>query len=136
MNRIVVCLIGILALGVSATSPAEHVRGYTKKNGTHVHSYERHSKGTAPHHSSSSKTHVPKTSAPGDRDTHGKLARSSSARATFERFHPCPSTGKTSGACPGYVVDHVVPLKRGGADAPSNMRWQTVEAAKQKDKTE
>jgi hypothetical protein len=36
------------------------------------------------------------------------------------------------GACPGYVVDHVTPLKRGGADKPSNMQWQTKEAATQK----
>jgi len=28
------------------------------------------------------------------------------------------------------VVDHIVPLCAGGADAPSNMQWQTVEAAK------
>jgi len=25
---------------------------------------------------------------------------------------------------------HVQPLKRGGADSPSNMQWQTIEAAK------
>jgi len=34
---------------------------------------------------------------------------------------------------PGYVVDHIVPLCAGGADAPTNMQWQTVEAAKMKD---
>jgi hypothetical protein len=34
------------------------------------------------------------------------------------------------------VVDHVIALKRGGADAPSNMQWQTVEAAKAKDRVE
>jgi hypothetical protein len=41
-----------------------------------------------------------------------------------------------SGACKGYVVDHIVPLKRGGADDPSNMQWQTTAAAKAKDKIE
>jgi hypothetical protein len=50
--------------------------------------------------------------------------------------HPCPSTGRTSGSCPGYVVDHVTPLKRNGADRPSNMQWQTVAEAKAKDKWE
>jgi hypothetical protein len=37
---------------------------------------------------------------------------------------------------PGYVVDHVKPLKRGGSDSPSNMQWQTKQAAKAKDKWE
>ena len=41
-----------------------------------------------------------------------------------------------SGSCPGYVVDHIVPLKRGGADAPGNMQWQTTGAAKEKDRWE
>jgi hypothetical protein len=70
------------------------------------------------------------------RNSHGKIARSAKARDEFKRSHPCPSTGRTSGACPGYVIDHVRPLKRGGADAPSNMQWQTVVAAKAKDRTE
>jgi hypothetical protein len=38
-----------------------------------------------------------------------------------------PATGLSTGACPGYVIDHVVPLKRGGADSPENMQWQTIE---------
>jgi hypothetical protein len=42
----------------------------------------------------------------------------------------------TSGACTGFVVDHVVPLKRGGADAPNIMQWQTVAEARDKDKIE
>ncbi len=37
---------------------------------------------------------------------------------------------------PGYVVDHVVPLKRGGTDSTSNMQWQSKEDAKAKDKVE
>jgi 5-methylcytosine-specific restriction endonuclease McrA len=37
---------------------------------------------------------------------------------------------------PGHVVDHVVPLACGGADAPSNMQWQSTEEGKAKDKTE
>jgi hypothetical protein len=34
------------------------------------------------------------------------------------------------------VIDHVVPLKRGGLDAPENMQWQSREAAKAKDRVE
>ncbi len=37
---------------------------------------------------------------------------------------------------PGYVVDHVVPLKRGGDDSPFNMQWQTKADARAKDKIE
>jgi len=48
---------------------------------------------------------------------------------------PVP-VGKTSGACPGYLVDHIKPLRRGGADEPGNMQWQTVEEAKAKDRWE
>ena len=93
--------------------------------------------GSSHHSASSSRTTGSHAKAAGvTRDAHGKIARSRSARSTFEHSYPCPSTGKSSGACPGYVVDHVVPLKRGGADAPSNMQWQTIAAAKAKDKTE
>lgn len=62
--------------------------------------------------------------------------RSSHARTEFKHSHPCPSTGRSSGACAGYVIDHVTPLKRGGADAPYNMQWQTTGAAKAKDRVE
>jgi hypothetical protein len=70
------------------------------------------------------------------RDSHGELERSEAAKDAFKRSHPCPSTGKSSGACPGYVIDHVKPLKLGGADSPSNMQWQTTADAEAKDKWE
>lgn len=70
------------------------------------------------------------------RDYSGKIKRSAAARHEFQSTYPCPSTGNRSGSCPGYVIDHVVPLKRGGADVPSNMQWQTIEAARLKDKWE
>jgi hypothetical protein len=65
-----------------------------------------------------------------------RTPRSRAARADFMHQHPCPSTGRTSGACPGYVVDHAKPLACGGADAPGNMAWQTVAEGKAKDKWE
>ncbi|HWG22007.1 MAG TPA: HNH endonuclease signature motif containing protein [Terracidiphilus sp.] len=70
------------------------------------------------------------------RDSHGRIRRSAAAKDAFKRQQPCPSTGRISGACPGYVIDHVKPLECGGADAPSNMQWQTVADGKAKDKTE
>jgi hypothetical protein len=62
--------------------------------------------------------------------------RSQSVKHEFQRQHPCPSTGRTTGACPGYVKDHIVPLACGGPDAVANMQWQTNAAAKAKDRWE
>ena len=51
----------------------------------------------------------------------------------FRRIHPCPATGKLSGACSGWVVDHLMPLCWGGKDDPSNMAWQEKAASYIKD---
>jgi hypothetical protein len=64
------------------------------------------------------------------RDSHGRIKRSEEATDQFKR-----ETGYPKGR-PGYVIDHIIPLKRGGPDTPSNMQWQTIEDAKRKDKTE
>jgi len=71
-----------------------------------------------------------------ERDSRGRIARSSTARSSFRHSSPCPATGKSSGACPGYVIDHVVALKRGGPDTPANMQWQTRAEARAKDRWE
>ena len=71
-----------------------------------------------------------------ERDSHGRIKRSTAAKDAFKHQNPCPSTGRRTGACPGYVIDHVRPLANGGRDDPSNMQWQTKEAAKEKDKWE
>src|SRR5205809_3133115 len=70
------------------------------------------------------------------RTSQGRIKRSTTAKRSFEKSNPCPATGKTSGPCPGYVVDHKQALKRGGADSPSNMQSQTKGAAKAKDRLE
>jgi hypothetical protein len=62
--------------------------------------------------------------------------RSTLVEHEFRLTHPCPATRLATGACPGYVKDHVVPLVCGGPDAPSNMQWQTIRDAKAKDKRE
>jgi hypothetical protein len=92
-------------------------------SGSHSHTT---SSGSTSHHGTRSH-HGPK---------HGSTKRDPKQREAFMKAHPCPSTGKTSGACPGYVVDHVQALKHGGADSPSNMQWQTKAEAKAKDKWE
>lgn len=65
-----------------------------------------------------------------------RTLRNSSQRAAFIRHHPCPATGRTRGACPGYVVDHIEPLCADGPDNPGNMQWQTVKEGKEKDRKE
>ena len=67
-----------------------------------------------------------------ERDTTGRIARNAAARRDFRRVSPCPATGKTTGACPGYQIDHRVPLGKGGADDPANMEWLTTEQHREK----
>ena len=71
-----------------------------------------------------------------ERDAHGRIHRSSSAKRVFKATHPCPSSSRTTGSCEGYVVDHICPLMCCGADAPSNMQWQTTAESKAKDRWE
>jgi len=136
-------------------SGSVHVRGFTSRSGKAVQPYTRNapgegrSKASGPRASTS--TRSPSVSAsrpvtprslaathpraktpatPGIRDSHGRLKRSETAKDQFLR-----QTGHPHG-WPGHVVDHRVPLACGGADAPSNMQWQTTEEAKAKDKVE
>jgi hypothetical protein len=67
---------------------------------------------------------------PGHRTHSNRAAHSQAAKRTFEL-----QTGYPNGR-PGYVVDHIKPLACGGVDAPSNMQWQTIAAAKAKHKAE
>ena len=64
------------------------------------------------------------------RDANGRIKRSRAATYQFK-----VQTGYRHGR-PGYVIDHIIPLKRGGCDCPSNMQWQTIADAKAKDKIE
>jgi 5-methylcytosine-specific restriction endonuclease McrA len=118
----------IIALLAAMLTPA-FGRGYSGFSGRHSYrAYRTKSYGTRSYASRAyarSRTHRTRT-----------YHRSRAARAEFQRQHPCPSTGRTSGACPDYVVDHVKPLACGGADASSNMQWETVAGGKAKDKWE
>jgi hypothetical protein len=62
------------------------------------------------------------TKAP-SRASDNTIARSSSIITAFRKIHPCPSSGKVTGACPGWSIDHTIPLECGGCDAVSNMQW-------------
>lgn len=53
----------------------------------------------------------------------------------FQRVTICPSTGRT-GRCPTHIVDHIIPLCAGGADAQSNLQYQTRADSLIKDRLE
>jgi len=118
----------------SKSSGKVHVRSYTRKDGTVVRGHNRslpsHSRSSA---STSSRSATPPRSNPTISAGNGhnsKIERNEEAKLQFMR-----QSGYAHGR-KGYVVDHVVPLACGGADAPSNMQWQTAEEAKAKDKWE
>lgn len=55
-------------------------------------------------------------------DKDGSITRSTAVIAQFKQIHPCPATGKGD-SCPGWDIDHVIPLACGGCDAVNNMQW-------------
>ncbi len=113
---------------ISFISFSQHL----KKDGTPDKRYKQNksstSKSTTSHSTSKGKKKIYAYAA--KRDAHGHIKRSSKAKHDFMK-----QSGYPHGR-PGYVVDHIVPLKKGGCDCPSNMQWQTKEAAKAKDKWE
>lgn len=70
------------------------------------------------------------------RDAAGEIIRDASAVSHFRKVNSCPATGLTTGACPGWVVDHIWPLCAGGCDKPENMQWQQTTESRLKDTLE
>ena len=103
---------------------------HLKKDGTPDRRYKenRSASYTPAHHSSSH--HNANYVYGVQRDKNGRIKRCEGAKRDFMK-----QTGYPKGR-PGYVVDHIKPLKKGGCDCPANMQWQTKEAAKAKDKWE
>ena len=56
----------------------------------------------------------------------GKIYRDYAAIRDFKRTHPKPVDGHA------YDIDHIKPLKLGGADKPSNMQWIRTEDHRKK----
>lgn len=58
-----------------------------------------------------------------ERAANGTTKRSRAVTIGFRKLYACPSTGKRTGACPGWAIDHVIPLICGGRDIVANMQW-------------
>jgi hypothetical protein len=121
--------------GSSTNGKTVHVKEYTRKDGTTVKAHDRKAPerkaATTETKSAAFDTQLSAHSATAvTRDADGHIKRSAAAKGEFMR-----QTGFPRGR-PGYVVDHIVPLACGGADAPSNLQWQTITEARAKDKTE
>jgi hypothetical protein len=114
-----------LALGLSLTAHATGGGAGSAKGAAKGSAHSKPAKAakTKPTATKTARVAVP-------RDERGRIQRSDAARHAFAR-----QTGYPKGR-PGYVIDHIVPLACGGADAPSNMQWQTIAEGKAKDKTE
>jgi hypothetical protein len=138
MNKPLALLLSFLLI-ITSTLNAQHY----KKDGTPDRRYHENRSGTyrtsrtSTHYSPYTSTYTPISrykrsdynySVP--RDTRGRIKRDPNARYSFMK-----QTGYPHGR-PGYVIDHIKPLKKGGCDCPSNMQWQTKAAAKAKDRWE
>jgi len=53
----------------------------------------------------------------------GTIRRRADVLSAFRKAHPCPSTGLRTGACPGWSMDHIIPLASCGCDAVWNLQW-------------
>ncbi len=57
------------------------------------------------------------------RNGDGTIHRSVTQLRHFVSVFPCPATLVPSTSCPGWSIDHIIPLSTGGCDAPVNMIW-------------
>ncbi len=100
---------GVKSSRSSQNSRSGYVRGYVRKDGTYVPPHIRSLSGTGyPARRSSRPAY--RSSRDIDlfqRTTTGRIKRSTAAKDSFKRQQPCPSTGRGSGSCPGYVIDHI-----------------------------
>ena len=64
---------------------------------------------------------------PPKRNAAGEIVRRADVKTAFRKAHPCPVRAHVAGVCPGWEIDHVIPLACGGCDAVSNMQWLPLE---------
>lgn len=91
-NRVLLALAPVLSLLAPSTLDAKgsggtvHVKGYTKKDGTHVNGYDRKAPKSKPEKAATPKRTpaVSTASTTTEGDSHGKIKRSESAKHAFE----------------------------------------------------
>lgn len=57
------------------------------------------------------------------RDANGVIKRNRAVLRAFAKVFPCPSTLQPAPSCPGWAIDHTIPLASGGCDSPANLTW-------------
>lgn len=57
----------------------------------------------------------------------GSIKRSSKVLRQFRTLYPCPTGADLYDPCPGWQIDHVIPLGVGGKDEIFNLQWLPVE---------
>jgi hypothetical protein len=57
------------------------------------------------------------------RDKNGRILRRKDVLVKFAKLYACPSTLKHEYPCPGFGLDHSIPLANGGCDAVFNLTW-------------
>lgn len=62
-----------------------------------------------------------------ERYANGRIKRNHTVLVVFEHLHPCPAPNHPPGACPGWAMDHIIPLACGGCDAVWNLQWLPLE---------
>ena len=61
-----------------------------------------------------------------ERYENGRIKRSSTVLRRFAEVFPCPSTLQPVTSCPGWQVNHTIPLASGGCDSQINLNWLPV----------
>ena len=62
-----------------------------------------------------------------ERHANGVIKRDASLLRDFAKVFPCPSTLQPVPSCPGWQIDHVLPLASGGCAMQGNLQWLPVE---------
>ena len=130
MKKALALFLVLLIIFPSSTLARGGYRSSGRSYSSHTSSSHSYGRSTTKTTTSSSGGHTSRYTYGVPRDSSGRIKRSEPAKKEFMKDTGYPNGRK------GYVVDHVTPLKKGGADSPSNMQWQTKEAAKAKDKWE